>query len=238
VRCFYTGGEQVPLSLLRAYAEKGLALSQLFGQTETSTITWLPAEHAVRKMGSVGIPVFHGEVRVVDPDGRELPPGENGEIVVSGPILMSGYWGKPELTAETIRDGWLHTGDLGMRDEEGFYSIVDRVRNVFVSGGENVYPAEVERVLLENPKIAAAAVMGVPDEKWGESGKALVVCKEGETLTQGEIRSWCRARLAGYKVPKHVQWVDRIPENAAGKIMRCALDGSRLTVNTPLPGIR
>jgi fatty-acyl-CoA synthase len=142
---------------------------------------------------------------------------------------MSGYWGKPELTAETIRDGWLHTGDLGMRDEEGFYSIVDRVRNVFVSGGEDVYPAEVERVLLENPKIAAAAVMGVPDEKWGESGKALVVCKKGETLTQGEIRSWCRARLAGYKVPKHVQWVDRIPENAAGKIMRCALDGAGRT---------
>jgi fatty-acyl-CoA synthase len=226
VRCFYTGGEQVPLSLLRAYAEKDIVLSQIFGQTETSTVTWLPVEHAVRKMGSVGIPVFHGEVRIVDPDEREVPPGVNGEIVVSGPILMSGYWGKPELTAETVRNGWLHTGDLGVRDEEGFYSIVDRVRNVFVSGGENVYPAEVERVLLENPKIAAAAVIGVPDERWGESGKALLVCKGGETSVREEIRAWCAERLAGYKIPKHVEWVDRIPENAAGKIMRYALKGA------------
>jgi fatty-acyl-CoA synthase len=223
VRCFFTGGEQVPISLLRAYAEKGILISQIFGQTETSTVTWLPVEHGLRKMGSVGLPVFHGEVRIADEDGRETPPGASGEILVSGPILMSGYWGKPELTRETIHEGWLHTGDLGIRDEEGFYYILDRVKNMFISGGENVYPAEVERILLENPRVEAAAVAGVPDEKWGEAGKAFVVAREGDSITEAELRKWCSERLARYKVPAHFEFVDHIPENAGGKIMRYRL---------------
>jgi len=220
VRCFFTGGEQVPISLLRAYAEKGILISQIFGQTETSTVTWLPVEHALRKMGSVGVPVFHGEVRVVDEKGQEAPPGASGEIVVSGPILMSGYWGEPELTGDTIKEGWLHTGDLGIRDEEGFYYILDRVKNVFLSGGENVYPAEVERVLLENPMVASAAVIGVVDEKWGQAGKAFVVVAGENTITEADLRKWCVERLARYKVPACFQFVDEIPENAGGKIMR------------------
>jgi fatty-acyl-CoA synthase len=225
VRCFFTGGEQVPLSLLRSYSERGLVISQIFGQTETSTITWLPTQHAMRKMGSVGIPVFHGEVRIVDKTGRDVPPGEIGEIIVSGPILMSGYWEKPEMTEEVIRGGWLYTGDLGVRDEEGFYHIVDRLKNVFISGGENVYPAEVEKVVLECPKVAAVAVIGVPDARWGETGKAFVVCREGEHLASDEIRAWCNGKLAAYKIPKDVEFVERIPENAAGKIVRYKLEG-------------
>jgi fatty-acyl-CoA synthase len=223
VRCFFTGGEQVPVSLLQAFAEKGILISQIFGQTETSTITWLPVEQARRKMGSVGVPVFHGEVRIVDKEGRESEPGASGEIIVSGPILMSGYWGKPELTCDTIQEGWLHTGDLATKDEEGFYYIVDRVKNMFISGGENVYPAEVERVLLENPKVAAAAVKGVPDRKWGEVAKAFVVVREGNRIAEAELRTWCCERLARYKVPVHFEFVERIPENAGGKIMRYRL---------------
>ena len=223
VKCFFTGGENVPLSLLRAYSERGIVICQVFGQTEASTITWLPVEHGLRKMGSVGLPVFHGEVKIVDEEGKEVPPGEIGEIVVSGPILMSGYWGRPDLTAETIKDGWLHTGDLGVRDEEGFYYVIDRGRNMFISGGENVYPAEVERVLLENPKILEAAVVGVPDPKWGEVGKAFIVVKEGEVLTREDVIQWCLDRLAKYKIPKHIEFVEALPKNAAGKIVRHVL---------------
>ena len=200
--------------------DRGIVISQIFGQTETSTITWLPIEHAERKIGSVGIPVFHGEVRIVDKEGNEVPPGESGEIIVSGPILMSGYWGKPELTAEAIRDGWLHTGDIGARDEEGFFYILDRQRNMFVSGGENVYPAEIEAVLMENPKILEAAVIGMPDNTWGEAGKAFIVARKGEVMSPKEVLQWCADKLAGYKIPKHIQFAQQLPENAAGKIMR------------------
>lgn len=223
VRCFFTGGEQVPLPLLQAYVEKGILISQIFGQTETSTITWLPTAQARTKMGSVGVPVFHGEVRIVDHAGQETAPGVSGEIVVSGPILMSGYWGKPELTGETIQEGWLHTGDLAMRDEDGFYYILDRAKNVFKSGGEKVYPAEVERVLLENPDVSAAAVKGIPDEKWGEAGQAFVVVREGSGIGEAELRSWCSERLARYKVPSRFEIVKELPENAAGKVMRYRL---------------
>lgn len=220
VRCLFTGGERVPIKLLQSFRDRGIIISQIFGQTEASTITWLPTDLAEQKMGSVGIPVFHGEVKIVDRGGYEVATGESGEIVVSGPILMSGYWGMPELTAETIKNGWLHTGDLAKRDEEGFYYILDREKNLFISGGENVYPAEVERVLLENPKIFSVAVIGVPDPKWGEAGKAFIVPKKNEELTQEEVIRFCLGKMAKFKIPKYVRFIDRLPENAAGKIMR------------------
>lgn len=220
VKCFFTGGERVPLALLRSYKDKGIIISQVFGQTETSITTWLPIEYAQEKIGSVGIPVFHGEVRIVDKSGNDVNRGQTGEIVVSGPILMSGYWGKPELTRETIENGWLHTGDLGRQDEDGFYYILDREKNMFISGGENVYPAEIESVLIENPNIATALVFGVPDQKWGEAGKACIVPKKGRKLTPQEVTDWCIGRLAKYKIPEYIEFVDAIPENAAGKIIR------------------
>ncbi len=220
VRCFFTGGEVVPLSLLEAYRERGVLLCQLYGQTETSTITYLPPEHAARKMGSAGMPVPHGEVKLVDEEGQEVPPGEVGEVVVEGPILMSGYWRRPAETAEVMKDGWLHTGDLARRDEEGFHWIVDRERNVFISGGENVYPAEVERILLEHPKVAEAAVVGVPDPRWGEVGKAYVVPKPGEGIAPEEVIEWCRGRMARYKIPRYVEVVEALPRNASGKVDR------------------
>jgi fatty-acyl-CoA synthase len=222
-RCWFTGGERVPLSLLKEYHKHGIMLSQLFGQTETSTITWLPPGDASRKIGSVGVPVFHGDVKIVDEEGVEVKPGEVGEIVVSGPTLMSGYWARPEATGETIRNGWLHTGDLARVDEEGFFYIADRKKDVIISGGENIYPAEVEKTLLENPRIFDVAVVGIPDEKWGEAGMAFVVVREGDEMTEEEILGFCEERLAKYKIPKSIRFVTELPLTAAQKIMKYKL---------------
>ena len=220
VKCWYTGGERVPPSLLQEYKELGITVSQLYGQTETSTLTWLPMAEAHRKMGSVGIPVFHGDVRVVNKQGHRVKPGEIGEIVVSGPITMSGYWGKPEITEETIKGGWLHTGDLATVDDEGFLYVVDREKDMFISGGENVYPAEIEKVYLEHPKIMNVAAVGVPDQKWGEVGMLFIVLKNGEAMSEEEALSFCEGRLARYKMPKRVRFVPELPMTAAQKIKR------------------
>jgi fatty-acyl-CoA synthase len=170
LRSCFTGGERIPMEMLKEYYKKGIVIAQIFGQTECSTITSLSTEDAILKMGSVGLPVFHGEVRIVDKTGRDVNPGEIGEIIINGPTLMSGYWKRPDLTAETIRDGWLYTGDLAKMDEEGYFYIMDRGKDMYISGGENVYPAEIERVLHTHSKIFDVGIVGVPDEngrKWG-----------------------------------------------------------------------
>lgn len=223
VKCWFTGGERVPPSLLKEYQKHGIIISQIFGQTETSTITWLPISDASRKLGSVGIPVLHGDVKIVNEEAIEVKSGEVGEIVVSGPTLMSGYWGRPEATEETIKDGWLHTGDLAKVDEEGFFYIADRKKDVIISGGENIYPAEVEKIFLENPKISDVAVVGIPDERWGEVGMAFIVLQEGERMTEEEALRFCEERMAKYKIPKSVKFVKELPQTAAQKIMRYKL---------------
>lgn len=220
LRVCITGGERVPPTLLENYAEKGIIVSQIYGQTETSTLTWLSMEDAVRKRGSVGKPVFHGDVRVVGKDGKTVGSGEVGEIVVSGYITMNGYWGKPELTEGTIVNGWLHTGDLAKIDEEGFFYIVDREKDMYISGGENVYPAEIEKAFLENNKVLNVGVTGIPDKKWGEVGLAVIVLKDGETMTEDEAIAYCDGRVAKYKIPKVVKFVKQLPMNAAEKIIR------------------
>ncbi|MBN1849584.1 MAG: AMP-binding protein [Deltaproteobacteria bacterium] len=223
LRSFYTGGERVPPTLIKAYHEKGLPLSQLFGMTETSTVTWLPAEYTYRKIGSVGKPVFHGEVKIVNKEGNEVAPGETGEILVGGPILMSGYWNKPEQTKECIKEGWLYTGDLATVDDEGFIYIIDRSKDTYISGGENIHPAEVEKSLLTNPKIFDVAVYGVPDEKWGEVGKASIVLKDGQQMTQDEVLAFLDGRIGKYKIPKHIEFIKELPMTATGKIKRYVL---------------
>jgi fatty-acyl-CoA synthase len=223
VRRYMTGGERIPESLLKEYHKKGILICQIFGQTEASTITFLPPEQAAQKIGSVGLPVFHGEVRIIDRTGQEVSPGEVGEIVIKGPTTMSGYWNRPDLTAETMPDGWLHTGDLAKRDEEGYIYIVDRERDMYISGGENVYPAEIEKVLLTHPKILDAGVVGVPDEKWGEVGKAYIVLKPGETMSEEEVLKFLRGKVGKYKIPKFLEFVEELPKTASGKIQKFLL---------------
>jgi len=223
IRCFFTGGERVPKAMLKEYYRKGITISQIFGQTEASTITFLSPDDAVLKIGSVGLPVFHGEVRIVDKTGKEVSPGEVGEIIIKGPTLMSGYWKQPELTAETIRDDWLYTGDLARTDEEGYVYIIDREKDMYISGGENVYPAEIEKVLHIHPKIFDAGIVGVPDEKWGEVGKAFIVLKPGETMSNGEALEFLKGKVAKYKIPKYVEFIKELPKTASGKIQKFLL---------------
>jgi len=223
IRCYFTGGERVPKAMLKEYYRKGMTISQIFGQTEASTITFLSPDDAVLKIGSVGLPVFHGEVRIVDKSGKDASPGEVGEIIINGPTLMSGYWNRPDLTAETIRDGWLYTGDLARMDEEGYIYIIDREKDMYISGGENVYPAEIEKVLHTHPKIFDAGIVGVPDERWGEVGKAFIVLKAGEAMGNGEVFEFLKGKVAKYKIPKYVEVIEELPKTASGKIQKFIL---------------
>ena len=220
LKCCFTGGERVPVSLLQAFAEKGIFISQIYGLTEASTLFWLPIKKVHEKMGSVGQPVFHGDVRIINKHGKQVKTGEIGEIIVSGPTVMNGYWKRKDLTAEVIKDGWLHTGDLARVDENGFTYIVDRKTNMFISGGENIYPAEVEKAIIHHPSIVDAAVIGVPDKKWGEVGKAYIVVKDGARISARDVTGFLRDKLARYKIPKRIEFIKKLPKTASGKIRK------------------
>lgn len=215
-----TAGEVCPLSLIEEYQKRKIPIRQVFGQTETSIMLWLPEEDSIRKAGSVGLPVFHSDVRVVNQKGEDVAPAEIGEIVVKGPIQMICYWNRPKETAQAIRDGWLYTGDLARVDEDGYVYIVDRRTDMFISGGENVYPAEIEKVYATHPQILEVAVIGVPDDDWGEEGKAIISLKKGEIMTEKEAINFCMGKLAKYKMPKSVVFVDELPKTASGKIKK------------------
>jgi acyl-CoA synthetase (AMP-forming)/AMP-acid ligase II len=201
---------------------------QGYGMTETTAaVTYLlPADHHRALHGepdlllSAGRAMVGTEVRVVDADDRPLPPGAVGEVVARGPQLMRGYWNLPEASAEALRGGWMHTGDAGRMDERGYLYISDRVKDMIVSGGENVYPREVEEVLFQHPAVADVAVIGIPDEKWGEAVKAIVVLREGARAEAAEIVEFCRGRLAGYKRPQSVDFVPLLPRNPSGKVLK------------------
>jgi len=214
-----------PALLETVIATFGSRFTQLYGLTETTgAITALRHEdHSGERLLACGRAMLGGEVAVVDPDGCRLPPGETGEIVYRGPVLMEGYWNRPEETAQAIRGGWFHTGDAGATDADGFLYIRDRVKDMIVTGAENVYPAEVEGVLGAHPAIADVAVIGVPDARWGEAVKALVALRAGARLTEAELIDWVRPRLAGYKRPRAVDFVDAIPRNPSGKILKTEL---------------
>ena len=221
VRVWACGGSPIAGSLLEQYLAKGITICTGFGMTETGPTVFLSDEEtARRKVGSVGRPVVYALAKVVDDAGRELGPHERGELIVKGPGITPGYWQNPEATRAAIRDGWLWTGDIAYRDEDGDYYIVDRSKDMFISGGENVYPAEVENVLFQLDGVAEAAVIGVPDARWGEVGKAIIALRPGAALAPEEIASFCRQRLAGYKVPKHFELVPALPRNAAGKVLK------------------
>jgi fatty-acyl-CoA synthase len=224
-----SGGAPCPMPVFERFWARGVDFKTGYGLTEAGPNTfWLPPEDVQRKPGAVGFPLFHIDVKVVREDGadsapNECPPGEAGELIIRGPHVCDGYWNNAEATAEAIRDGWLHTGDLARRDEEGYYTIVGRLKDMIISGGENVYPAEVESVLHAHPGVAEAALIAVPHDKWGEVGRAVVVRSPGAELAEDELLDFCRERLARYKVPKSVVFVDAMPTTGAGKIDKKAL---------------
>lgn len=221
MRSWACGGAPMPTSLLQSYAERGIRIRFGFGMTETGpTVFIMERDFPVSKLGAVGKPQLHVETRIVDRDGRDVPAGEAGELLIKGPGVTPGYWQQPETTAAAIVDGWLHSGDVARRDPDGYYYIVDRWKDMFISGGENVYPAEVENVLYQLPAVAEAAVIGVPDATWGEVGRAVVVLKPDQILTEAEILAHCRAQLGRYKVPKSVVFTDKLPRNPAGKVVK------------------
>ena len=217
------GGEKLTAELMVQFKEAGFSLRQIMGQTETSILLWAHEEDVARKPGSVGKPVFHAEVRVVDREGHPCKPGQVGEIVVRGSIMMTEYWRDPVRTKETIRGGWLHTGDLARMDEDGYFYFIDRAKDMFISGGENVYPAEVERVLRNHQAVEDIAVIGVPDETWGEVGYAFVIPKSGKTLRAEDLMRFCDGQLARYKWPKKVLFFSDFPYTALGKVRKTEL---------------
>ena len=221
VRFFISGGAPCQVPLIKSYQARGIPFRQGYGLTEVSVNCFtLNPEDAIRKAGSVGRPIFHLDARVVDEDGRDVPQGQIGELWLRGPTVCAGYWNNPDATAATITDGWFHTGDLVCVDGEGYYYIVDRKKDMYISGGENVYPTEVERAIYEHPAVAECAVIGVHDDHWGEVGRALVVIRAEMTLTAEDLIQHCRERLARYKVPKSVLFLPELPHTSSGKILK------------------
>ncbi|MFN0180869.1 MAG: o-succinylbenzoate--CoA ligase [Gemmatimonadales bacterium] len=232
LRSLVVGGAPVPPPLARRSKEAGITALQDYGSTEAAVVTIASEDEFLTKPMSAGRPLIHTEVRIVDDDGQSLPAGEVGEIVVRGNHLMAGYWGRPEATANAFRDGWFHTGDLGSLDGEGCLFVRDRKNDLIISGGENIYPAEVERVLAEWPRVREAAVIGQPSAKWGESPVAVVVPQPGPPITADELVDYCRGRLAGYKIPRQVVVVDTLPRTPTGKVQKHLL---RLRFPGPAP---
>ncbi|MEV2275315.1 long-chain fatty acid--CoA ligase [Nocardiopsis sp. NPDC049922] len=225
LRVLMVGGAPVPGSTIAAYQERGLTFLQGYGMTETAPgVLVLGAADSVRKAGSAGRPSVFTDVRIVRPDLTDASPGEPGEIVVQGPNVMRGYWGRPDDTARAhTADGWFRTGDVATADAEGFVYIVDRAKDMIISGGENIYPAEVENVLHEHPDVLECAVIGVPDERWGEVGRAVVVPRPGSNPTEKDVLAHFEGRLARYKVPRSVVFTDELPRNATGKLRKADL---------------
>ncbi|MBL4951815.1 o-succinylbenzoate--CoA ligase [Neobacillus sp. YIM B02564] len=224
VRWFYSGGAPCPHELIHAFKDKGYILGQGFGMTETSpSVFLLSREDALRKIGSVGKPVQFCEFKLVDGEGHEVKSGEVGHLIVRGPNVMTKYWNRPEATNEAIQNGWFHTGDLAKVDEEGFVYIIGRKKEMIISGGENIYPLEVEQVINQLPDVLEVGVLGVPDIKWGEVPIAFIAKKEGATMTAEEVQEYCRQYLAKYKVPKEIYFIDELPKNATGKIQKSQL---------------
>jgi fatty-acyl-CoA synthase len=219
-----TGGAPCPLPVLEYFQGKGVPFQEGFGLTETApTVSILDADHVKEKAGSIGRALFHVQTRIVDENDRDVPAGEVGELVVRGPNVFAGYWGLPEATAEAFHGGWFHTGDMGRMDAEGFITLVDRKKDMIISGGENVYPIEVEQVLYRHPAVREVAVVGVPHAKWGETPIAVVALKDGAQVTGDDLISYARERLAHFKCPTRVEHVPELPRNATGKVLKTTL---------------
>lgn len=219
VRTLLCGGSPVPPDLIDVYSERGLSFQQGYGMTETSPGVLL-SDPGSDPAGSAGVPSFFTDVRVADEDGSPVAPGEKGEVRVCGPNVTPGYWGRPEDTARSFADGWFRSGDAATVDDQGHIRIVDRIKDVIISGGENVYPAEVERALHEHPEVSLCAIIGVTDESWGEVGKAVVVLARRDGVDAATLLAFLRERLARYKIPRSVEFTDDLPISGAGKLLK------------------
>jgi acyl-CoA synthetase (AMP-forming)/AMP-acid ligase II len=230
IRGIIYGASPMPVEVLRKAIEVFQCdFVQGYGQTESSAVLCIlrPEDHVIegtpeqlKRLGSAGRQVLGSDVRVVDENGNDVKPGQIGEVIGRGHNVMKGYWKMPEATADTIRDGWLHTGDLATVDEAGYVYILDRIKDMIISGGENIYSREVEEILYMHPAVADAAVIGVPDENWGETVKAFVVLRDGEKANEEEIIDFTRKHLAGFKRPRSVQFIDSLPRNLSGKVLK------------------
>jgi len=221
LRVCMTGGSSMPVEVLRGFEDAfGAVVLEGYGLSETSPVACCNHPDRERRPGSIGTPIEGVEMRIVDESGAEVPTGEVGEIVIRGHNIMKGYWGKPEATAEAIRDGWFHSGDMGREDEDGYFYVVDRKKDMIIRGGYNVYPREVEELLYEHPAIREAAVLAVPHPEWGEEVGAAVVLEPGEEVAPEEISAWVRERIAAYKYPRVVWFLDDLPKGPTGKIVK------------------
>ena len=225
VHFFISGGAPCPPKLIEAWNRtKGVTMRQGYGLTEVGVNCFsMTDEDALRKAGSVGKPIFHSQVRLVDTDDNDVAVGETGELIIAGPTVCAGYWRNLEATADSLRDGWFHTGDMARQDEEGYFYIAGRYKDMIISGGENVYAAEVEAVFREHEAVADAALISQPDEKWGEVGLMVVLLKPEGSVTGEELQEFCRERLARYKVPKRIEFVDELPYSPYGKVIKAEL---------------
>ncbi|WP_029458462.1 acyl-CoA synthetase [Dietzia alimentaria] len=221
LRSAISGGAPCPITVIHALREYGMEFTEGFGMTETSpNAACLQPEEVVDHAGSIGRPVLLMDFRIVDEQGYEVPTDEVGELCVRGPNVFVGYWGKPAETDRALRGGWFHTGDLARRDEQGFYTLVDRKKDMVITGGENVYPIEVEQVMYQHPEVREVAVVGIPDDAWGERVMAVVVRTDGSTLQADELRQWTRERIAHFKAPSEVRFAEELPRTATGKLLK------------------
>ena len=220
--CLSVGGAAAPLSLIEDFGAKGIKLQQGWGMTETGPLgLMLSGDQALAKVGSSGLPPMYVSLKICDDEGNAVAPGETGELLIKAPTVTPGYWNREAEHDDFFTpDGWFHTGDAARQDEDGYYYIVDRTKDMFISGGENVYPVEVENVIFQIDGVLENAVIGIPDEKWGEIGRACVVLKPGSNLNEDAIIEHCQGQLARYKVPKQVRFMDELPHNATGKVLK------------------
>lgn len=225
IHFFISGGAPCPPSLMQAWRErKQVVFRQGYGLTEVGPNCFsMTDEESVPKSGSVGKPIFHSMMRLVDEDGNDAAPGTPGELLIAGPHVTTGYWRNPSATAEALVDGWFHTGDVARMDEDGFFTIVGRAKDMIISGGENVYAAEVETIFRRHDAVADAALIGMPDEKWGEVGLMIVMLEPGQTTTEDELKGFCQQHLARYKVPKRVEFTEQLPYSPYGKVIKAEL---------------
>jgi len=237
LRWCISGGAPLPRYLIDEYGARGLVFKQGYGLTEAGVNCFaMTAEDTIRKAGSIGKPMLFAEASLRDSDGREVGPGETGELWLRGPHVSRGFWNQPEATAAAIdTGGWLHTGDRAHRDAEGFYYIDGRIKDMFITGGLNVYPAEIENLLIEHPAVHDAAVLGIPDARWGEAGVALIVPRPGMHLTEADILRFLESRLARYKLPRAIYFRESLPRTPYGKVIKAELRKWALGPRGPKP---